>query len=79
MSEKNLAKQHDYSRSSIDHGGPLPEEKFGTIQVPETLPSLLAEQRQEFCSQINMIDWERNTSGSIFMHAKSILISIMNN
>ena len=69
----------DLAEYGIDHGGPLPEEELGTIEVPETLPSLSAEQRQIFYSQINMIDWERNTSGSIFMHAKSILISIMNN
>ena len=69
----------DLAIYGIDHGGPLPEEELGTIEVPETLPSLSAEQRQVFYSQINMIDWERNTSGSIFMHAKSILISIMNN
>ena len=70
----------DLVEYGIDHGGPLPEEELGTIQVPETLPSLSAEQRQAFCTQINIIDWERNTSGSILiMHAKSILISIMNN
>ena len=63
----------------IDFGSPLPEEQLNTVEVPETLPSLSAEHKIQFCDQINMLDWERNTSGSLFMHAKSILLSIISN
>lgn len=63
----------------IDYGGPLPEEELNTVEVPETLPSLSPEHKALFCSQINLLDWEHNTSGSLFMHAKSILLNIINN
>ena len=56
----------------IDYDGPLPEEQINTVEVLETLPTLSAERKELFCSQINMLDWERNTSGSLFMHAKAL-------
>ena len=69
----------DLEEYGINYGGPLPEEELNAVSVPETLPSLSTEQRLLFCSQINMLDWEGNASGSIFMYAKSILLSIIQN
>ena len=61
----------------IDYGGPLPEEQLNTIEVLKTLPYLSPEHKALFCSQINLLDWENNTSASLFMHAKSILLTII--
>ena len=69
----------DLEEYGIDYGGPFPEEQLNTVEVPETLVSLSAEDKSLFCSAINMLDWERNTSASLFMHAKSILLSMINN
>ena len=74
-SEANL----DLEEYGIDYGGPFPEEQLNTVEVPETLVSLSAEDKSLFCSAINMLDWEHNTSASLFMHAKSILLSMINN
>ena len=63
----------------IDYGGPLPEEQLNTVEVLETLPYLSPDHKVLFCSQINLLDWENNTSASLFMHAKSILLNIMSN
>ena len=48
--------------------------ELNAIEVPKTLHSLLVEQRLLFCSHINMLDWKGNTSDSIFMYEKLILI-----
>lgn len=74
MSEPNVNLE-DYG---IDYGGPLPEEQLNTIEVPQTLSSLSVEHRTLFCSQINTLDWEHNTSSSLFMLAKSMLVNLMN-
>ena len=69
----------DPEEYGIDYSGPLPEDQLNTVEVPETLPSLSPEHKNIFCNQLNLLDWELNTSASLFMHAKSILLSIINN
>lgn len=69
----------DLEEYGIDYGGPLPEEQLNTVEIPEMLPSVSAEHKALFCTQINLLDWEHNTSASLFIYAKSILLSIINN
>ena len=61
----------------VDHDNPLPQEELNTIEVPETLSSLSNVKKATFSDQVKLIDWEHNTFGSIFLRAKSMLHSII--
>lgn len=67
----------DLEEYGVDNDSPLPQEEFNTIEIPETLSSLSTEKRDIFYDQVKLIDWEHNTSGSLFLQAKSILLSII--
>lgn len=68
----------DPEEYGVDHDSPLPQEDLNTVEVPETLSSLSIEKRDMFYDQVKTIDWEQNASGSIFLQAKSMLLSSIN-
>ena len=66
-----------YEEYGVDPDSPLPQEELNTMEVPETLSSLTNEQKTLLYDQVKLIDWEHNTSGSVFLQAKSMLLSII--
>ena len=46
----------DLEEYGVDNDGPLPQEEFNTIEIPDTLSSLSTEKRDRFYDQVKLID-----------------------